>query len=338
MRILYVPTVLGGTSMNPFYRPLDIDTLGVLNNLASQGHDVWIREYYRKKGGKLLWPNTLPFWAEAGFTRGFDKLLVSPSLANLLVFLNNPAIKARPNNYVHSELIFPELAAFDGPIECISNDLRDIWTTNWKKDWRAYGEKALNKPTNVMSKQFVDSFITTVSKVKLSFMTTEDDRWGAKWAVENLLDKSLNDKAYDFVFDGLSKWSQLSNERQGIISLALSKYPNCATVGRLKIEGLECLHPGKFLQLKELNEYRALAKYCLLSWEPFHKDNDRLWTPRTIFGLASNSVAFTVNGEAPFPSYALGDQPEPNAKSLSIQHQILEDFAAKDRWPCPYEG
>ena len=335
MKILFIPTVTGGTSANPAFISHHLDELGIFCELESQGHEVTVATFYRRPNGKLKWPRTIPFFFEPGSSKGFDMLLVHPKIVGTMKYLANPALHARPNYYKHSEIVLPEIHSFDGPIVTYINDARPQYMKEWDADWDAYVEKQLSRDSHILSEASTRAFPRIIERVEKKPHNSNFDNWSAKWAIEHLIDNSSKD--LDFIFDGYNTLSMYSPERKNFLIKAASLYPNSATLGRLKIKGLPQLHNSKIANgFSELWPIITRAKFRPLSWEPFHYETDRLWTPRTISALASNSLTFTTERNTPFLRKDLEDLSPPTTEEIANQHQILRDFSTDKDWPIDF--
>jgi hypothetical protein len=333
MKILYVPTCTGGTSCNPRFNAHNIDDLGLFCALEAEGHEVTMATYYRSKRGKSIWPRMLPHIFEPGTIKNYDLVLVHPKITGTIPFLANPAMHGEPwTSYKHTELIFSELAAFDGPIHCYVNDGRPAYMKDWTKDWTPYLEKQLARETHVISEATTWAFADVLKRVEVKPHESRFDKWGAKWAVENLVDST--EKKYDFVFDGYNKLQNYNKERRSFILKAAELFPDSATLGRIKIEGLAELNDGKFANgFDKVWPLITMARFRPLTWEPYHIETKRLWTPRTITAMASNSLAFTSLEDTPFYQSSLEDLQPPTQEQIDSQHQTLKEFAANEPWP-----
>ena len=260
-------------------------------------------------------------------------LLVSPKFPNLVSFLANPRMHSDDMvGYKQAELVIEAILNFDGPVVSFVNDWRKVYMNDWTKDWSPFLHKQLERDTHALSKRVTLGFAEAVKKVEVRPHSNEFDRWGAKWCLENLED--TGDKKYDFIFDGCNLLKDYSEKRRNVLLEIVSKHPNSATVGKLKIPDVDQLNNGKVVHgLKRLWPILTQAKYRSLSWEPFHLAEGRLWTPRTMFAMASNSLAFTNSKETPFLYRELEDLEPPTKQQLDDQHEIMRDFAAKDPWP-----
>jgi hypothetical protein len=333
MKILFVPTVTGGTTVNPWFSCLHIDDLGVLCNLESQGNEVTIATFYRRPKGRLNWPRSLPFFFEKDQIHKFDAVLVHPKIVGTMKYLANPALHARPNYYKHSEIVLQALGAFEGPIFTVINDFRPGYAREWDIDWEAYTESQLLRSTHILSKEATKAFPRIISRVEKRFHSDLEDRWEAKWAMENLVDLQ-EVKDFDFIFDGYNKLSNYSKERRDSILAIKDLFPNSATMGRLAIKDLPNVSNGKMLDgFSEVWPQVTRAKYRQLSWEPFHKETNRLWTIRTISSLASNSLTFTSEFGTPFLQRNCEDLSPATKAEITDQHELLFNFSAKENWP-----
>jgi hypothetical protein len=332
-KILYVPTVTGGTSINPYFNCNHLDDVSVLCNLESMGNEVTVAIFYRRPKGKLHWPRSLPFFFEKSDIHQFDEVIVHPKVVGTLKYLANPALHARPNYYKHSEIVLRALGEFEGPIFTVINDFRPSYAKEWGVNWEEYVESQLKRPTHILSEEATRAFPKVISKVEIRFHSDADDRWGAKWALENLVD-TVAVKEYDFIFDGYNKFNNYAPERRELLLNATRQFPNSATIGRLAIPGLPNLSKNKMLDGFS-NVWPIVTKsvYRQLSWEPFHIETNRLWTIRTTMSLASNSLAFSTMQGAPFLYRELEDLSPPTQQEIDDQHQLLYDFSAKEPWP-----
>jgi len=335
MKVLYIPTVTGGTTCNPSFIAHHLDDLGIFCELESQGHEVTVATFYRRPNGRLKWPRTIPFFFEPGSSKGFDMILLHPKVVGTMKYLANPALHARPNYYRHSELVLPEIAAFDGPLVTYINDARPSYMKEWDVDWDAYVAKQMARDTHILSTRASLAFTDFIGRVEKRWHKSDFDKWSAKWVLENLAD--FSEKDLDFVFDGYNALSGYSPERKAFLKEAAQRFPNSATVGRLKIKGLPSLHNGKIANgYDELWPILTRAKYRPLSWEPFHLETQRLWTPRVTAALASNSLAFTPTPDTPFLTRSLEDLAPPTKRELRDQKELLESFAKSKPWPVEF--
>lgn len=336
-KILYVPTVTGGTSVNPRFSCHHIDDLGVLCNLESQGNEVTIATFYRRPRGKLHWPRSLPFFFDKSDIHKFDEVIVHPKIVGTLKYLANPALHAVPNYYKHSEIVLRALGEFEGPIFTVINDFRPGYAKEWEADWDKYAETQLKRPTHILSEEATRAFPRIISKVEIRFHCDDDDKWAAKWALENLVDSNTH-KEFDFIFDGYNKFNNYALERRELLLKTKNLFPNSVTMGRLSIDGLPNISGNKMLGgFDNVWPMITKARYRQLSWEPFHFKTGRLWTVRTLSSLASNSLTFTTENGTPFLQRSLEDLSPPTQQEIDDQHHILYEFSAKDPWPVPIE-
>ena len=332
-KILYVPTVTGGTSVNPYFNCNHLDDLSVLCRLESEGNEVTVATFYRRPKGRLHWPRSLPFFFEKSDIHQFDEVIVHPKIVGTMKYLANPALHARPNYYKHSEIVLKALGEFEGPVFTVINDFRPAYAKEWDVNWEDYVGHQLQRATHILSEEASLAFPKIISKVEIRFHSDKEDAWGAKWALENLIDTEES-KCYDFIFDGYNKFNAYSPERRELLLRTKELFQNSATLGRLTIPGLPNLSNGKMVDgLKNVWPILTQASFRQLSWEPFHIETRRLWTVRTLTALPSKSLVFTTQAGTPFLYRELGDLAPPTQQEIDDQHQLLYDFASKDDWP-----
>lgn len=340
MKILFVPSVGGGTTLNPLYVSHHLDDLGLVNSLAAQGHDVWVapRYIHSKKAG-LLWPKTTDFLFDPGLLNEFDEVYVFDRFGNTLHTMENPGNANKRNYILHTDLVINALDKFDGPIKCVKVDGRPKWERSWNKDRNKEISNYLKRDFKLVKDETAVAFGRVMARIECRPITDEEDRWSAKWVVENMLGNYLVDKTYDFIFDGASTWDSYSRGRREQILSLVNRFPDCATAGKLKIDGLEQFKGhNRFINFQGCGDLAWVsnrARYKLLSWEPFHFEWKRLWTPRTMFALASDSLAFSLDKNTPFLECEVQSIPTLSEELVAEQQQLLRDFAQKDPWPCP---
>jgi hypothetical protein len=334
-KILFMPCVTGGWNLDPNYATWYMDEIAVACELEANGHDVWFAEFYERKNQRILWKKTLPKFFSPGISDNFDEIYVHPKIPSLVDFMANPVRNEEYGRIKHYELCLKELSRFEGPMKCITNDDRPPYIKMWDKDWEPQVKKQLERETFTHSREATLAFPGILKRVERRLLTDKEQRWAAKWCVDNLLGLTF-EKKYDFIFDGYNKWSDYAPERRQSIMDVLALHPNSATLGRLQIKGLPNLSDGKMIRgALKTAEASGSAKYKLLSWEPFHSTNGFFWTTRTATSMASDSLVFTNFPDAPniFPRYELGSLPEPTLSLLQEQHQILREFANPLDWP-----
>jgi len=334
-RILFIPTPTGGWNLNPETETYYLDDLGLACHLEAQGHDVWMVEHFEHKHLLCRWQKTIPKFHELGISDDFDEVYVHPKFPGTMVFLANPALNHRTKLQDKGLLSLQELARFKGPIHCVTTDDRKPYLKAWEKDQRKFNEYHLGRGKTVMHREAFDLFPEIISRVQRRLFTDEQQRWGAKWCVENLLGRHV-DKTHDLIVDGYNKWSNWSPERKEKVVELLAHNPNSATFGRLSIPGLPNLSDGEMVHgATNTFDLATRAKRISLTWEQFHLTNKVFWTVRTMLGMSSTSLAFTTMEGGPdcVPVFSPDSLPEPTTELIEAQHEALRRFAAKEPWP-----
>jgi len=336
MKILFIPSQTGGWNLDPNTHAPHLDDLAIACELEAQGHDVWFCEYYQRKFQKIKWRKTFPKLFEQGVSDNFDALYVHPHLPSLISFLANPVMNSE-KAIEYFNLVVNELKNFEGPIYCTSVDDREVYYKQWLGD-PEYIEKTLLRSTFSYDPELCRAFPSILQRVQRDFITDRQLSWATKWCVENIMGRTF-EKKYDMIHDGGNKWKDYGPERRAVISSLIEAHPNSATLGRMTIKGLPNLSEGKMLRgVSKVLETTGLAKYKLLSWEPFHFTHNAFWTTRTSLSMVSDSFAFTMMDGAPdyFPVFQPGELPEVTPSLIEKQHEIAREFARKDDWPDAY--
>lgn len=336
MKILFIPTSVGGWNLDPETATFYLDDLAVACDLEAQGHDVWFCEYYQRASQKIRWKKTFPRSFEPGVSDGFDAVYVHTKLPHLIEFLGNP-VHNTDKNVDYFLRCVAELNRFDGPIYCITTDDREIYHKKWAGDPKLI-ERTLNRDTYVYDKELTKTFPTLLQRVERIFISDKQLKWSAKWCVENLLGQVF-DKEFDFVIDGYNKWKDYAPERRQVISDLIEAYPNSATLGKLTIKPLPNISDEKLVRgVTKTVKATGCARYKFLSWEPFHFKHSTFWTTRTNLAMASDSLAFTTMEGAPdcIPVYALDELPKVTPNLIEKQHEAIRAFAEQTPWPDAY--
>ena len=321
-----------GWNLDPDYATWHLDDIAVACELEAQGHDVWFAEFYERRNQSILWEKTSK---EPGVSDDFDEVYIHPKMPSLVEFMANPGINQQPKRVRHYDLVLRELDRFEGPIRCVTNDERAPYLKMWGKDHTSVIERCLGRDTFIHDPGVTRTFPGLLKRVEKRLLTDKELKWAAKWCVENLLGRTY-EKHYDFIIDGYNKWKDYAPERRAVIEEVLEAHPTSATLGRLSIPGLPNVSNGKMIRgASRCAEACGAARYKLLSWEPFHFQNEFFWITRTTTAMASDSLVFTTSEGAPsiFPRFDLNDLPEASPDLLERQHSILRDFAHSTSWP-----
>lgn len=321
--------------MDPWYRGCAsaLDELALPNLLSHEGHEVWVQKHFKSR--PLPWKKEVPTLMEEGTLDSFDRVILHPSFSQCMEFLSNPAMQTKGDwRYDGFLKTIPELMKFDGIIEAVFHDQRPYFTGRWTADYSKKIEYQSARENNKIPREVWEGWAEIVSKTKRVYMDPDIRRWEAKWVVEEIMGKYDDiEHKYDLIIDGRSSWDQWGEDRREGVEILLSYLPNSATLGRLNIPGLPNLSNGKTVfYLHEFMKMTGQARFCHMSWEPFHHEVGDYWTARAQLGCASNSMLFTdVIGNI-FPFLDYDENPQWDPQWIIDQRRLLVDYSIKEEW------